>query len=111
MVTVLSLAHHAQADVYLAVGIENHSLHRIHKGALHFVEYYNSDTQQHQHKRKRVTQHPPLVAAYAQHAVLEKLNDTGQRIQLHKEQQLRIANGRERIDNRGRVHPKAHEER
>ena len=78
---------------------------------MHFVEDHDADAEQDNHEREGIAQHPPFVAAYTEHAVLEELDDTREGIQLHDEHQFRIGDGRERVDNWRSVHPEADEER
>ena len=53
-----------------------HCLHGVHKGALYLVEYNDTHAEQNHHKTETIPQHPPFVATYTEHSILEELDNT-----------------------------------
>lgn len=58
-------------------------LYCVHKGALHLIKHDDADAEQDDHERETVSEHPPVVATDAEHAVFEELDNARERIQLH----------------------------
>jgi len=86
------------------------NLHRIHEGALDFVEYDNAKCEDEGGEAGGVAEGGPAEFAHAEHAELEGFHDAGERVCLHEHFQARIFDGAERIDYRRSVHPKLHNE-
>lgn len=85
-------------------------LHRIHEGALDFVEYDNSEREDEGGEAGCVAEGCPAEFAYAEHAELEGFHDAGERVCLHEHFEARVLDGAERVDYRCCVHPELHNE-
>lgn len=85
-------------------------LHRIHEGALDFVEYDNSECEDEDGESGCVAEGGPAEFAYAEHAELERFHDAGERVCLHQHFESRVFDGAERVNYGGRVHPKLNDE-
>ena len=86
-------------------------LHRIHEGALDFVEDDYAECKDEGGEAGGVAEGDPAEFAHAKHSELECFHDAGERICLHQHFEARIFDGAERVNHRRCVHPKLYYKR
>ena len=84
--------------------------HRIHEGALDFVEDDDAEEQQDAHKYEGVAEGEPGEVTLAEGDVFEGLDDRGHRVEHDDGAQCRVCDHAHGVDNGGGVHPELDDE-
>lgn len=95
----------------IAKRLRGNCLHRIHEGALDLVEDDYAEGEDEGGEAGGVAEGGPAEFAHTEHSELEGLHDAGERVCLHQHFEARVFDGAERVNHRGGVHPKLHNER